>query len=68
MTLEVDLRTTLRLRKEIPSGTKVISESGIRSSQDVKLLREAGVDGILVGEILMRSSDPTSKIRELLAT
>ena len=66
MTLEVDLRTTLRLRKEIPSGTKVISESGIRSSQDVKLLREAGVDGILVGEVLMRSSNPTLKIRELL--
>jgi len=65
-TLEVDIKTTLRLRKEIPSGTKVISESGIRNSQDVKLLREAGVDGILVGEILMRSSDPTSKIRELL--
>lgn len=65
-TLEVDLKTTLRLKKEIPSTTKVISESGIRSSQDVRLLREAGVDGILVGETLMRSSDPTSKIKELL--
>jgi indole-3-glycerol phosphate synthase len=65
-TLEVDLRTTLRLRKEISSKSKVISESGIRSSQDVRLLREAGVDGILVGEILMRSSDPASTIRELL--
>lgn len=65
-TLEVDLKTTLRLKKEIPSGMKVISESGIRSAQDVRLLREAGVDGILVGEILMRSSDPTSKITELL--
>jgi len=65
-TLEVDLRITFRLMKEIPSGTKVISESGIRSPQDVKLLREAGVDGILVGEVLMRTSDPASKIRELL--
>lgn len=64
--MEVDLKTTLRLKKEIPSGMKVISESGIRSSQDVRLLREAGVDGILVGEILMRSSDATSKIKELL--
>jgi len=45
----------------------VISESGIKSSEDVKFLREAGVDGILVGEILMRSSDPASKIRELLS-
>ena len=65
-TLEVDIKTTFRLKKEIPHGMKVISESGIRSSQDVRLLREAEVDGILVGEVLMRSSDPTSKIRELL--
>ena len=67
-TFEVDIRTSLRLKREIPPGTKVISESGIKSSEDVKLLREAGVDGILVGEILMRSSDPASKIRELLGT
>jgi indole-3-glycerol phosphate synthase len=65
-TFEVDLRTTLRLKKEIPSTVKVISESGIKSPQDVRLLKEAGVHGILVGEILMRSSDPASKIRELL--
>ncbi len=65
-TLEVDLRTTLRLKKEIPSGMKVISESGIKSSEDVRLLREAGVNGILVGEILMRTSDPASKIKDLL--
>ncbi len=63
---EVDLMTTFRLREKIPMTTKVISESGIKSSQDVQRLREAGVDGILVGEILMRSSDPASKIRELL--
>ncbi len=65
-TFGVDLKTTLRLKRRIPPRTKVISESGIKSSQDVRLLREAGVDGILVGEILMRSSDPTLKIRELL--
>jgi len=65
-TFNVDLRTTLSLKKQIPSGTRVISESGIKGSQDVRLLREAGIDGILVGEILMRSSDPASKIRELL--
>ncbi len=65
-TFEVDLRTTLRLRKQIPSTVKVISESGIRNSQDVRLLREAGVHGILVGEVLMRSPDPAAKIKELL--
>jgi len=65
-TFEVDLATTLRLRREIPSETIVISESGIKSPEDVKLLQKAGVKGILVGEILMRSPDPGSKIRELL--
>jgi indole-3-glycerol phosphate synthase len=65
-TFEVDLATTLRLRRAIPPGPSVISESGIRSSDDVKLLREAGIDGILVGETLMRSPDPAAKIRELL--
>ena len=65
-TFEVDLETTIRLRKEIPSSVKVISESGIKSCQDVRLLREAGVSGILVGETLMRSAAPALKIKELL--
>jgi indole-3-glycerol phosphate synthase len=65
-TFEVDLKTTHRLIKEISSRAKVISESGIKSSEDVKFLRKIGVDGILVGETLMRSSDSASKIRELL--
>jgi len=65
-TFEVDSRTTLRLKREIPPTTGVISESGIKSSKEVKILREAGVNGILVGEVLMRSPDPASKIRELL--
>ena len=66
-TFEVDLMTTFRLRTEIPPGMKVISESGIRNAEDVRRLGEVGVDGILVGEILMRASDPASKIRELLS-
>ncbi len=66
-TFEVDLGTTLRLKRAIPSNTSVISESGIKNPGDVRLLREAGIDGILVGETLMRSPDPAQKIRELLA-
>ncbi len=66
-TFEVDLGTTLRLRRKIPEGTKVISESGIRGLDEVRLLKEAGVDGILVGEMLMRAKDPSAKIKELLS-
>jgi indole-3-glycerol phosphate synthase len=66
-TFGVDLNTSLNLKRQIPSATKVISESGIRDSRDVRLLREAGIDGILVGETLMRSQDPAAKIKELLS-
>lgn len=66
-TFEVDLGTTLRLKRAIPSNTSVISESGIKNPDDVRLLRAAGIDGILVGETLVRSRDPAAKIRELLA-
>jgi indole-3-glycerol phosphate synthase len=64
--LEVDLSTTLRLMNQMPPGTPVISESGIRQRQDVEILQKAGVRGILVGEVLMRAENPGSKIGELL--
>ncbi len=65
-TLVVDLATTFRLMEKIPGGTTVISESGIKTRADVERLQKAGVQGILVGEALMRASDPAVKIRELL--
>lgn len=65
-TLEVNLETTDRLIGRVPRGMKVISESGIRDRRDVERLERAGVRGILVGEVLMRASDPASKIKELL--
>ncbi|MBZ0156394.1 MAG: indole-3-glycerol phosphate synthase TrpC [Alphaproteobacteria bacterium] len=65
-TLEIDLSTTLRLRKEIPPGKIVVSESGIRTRSDVERLREAGVDTLLVGTSLMQSEDIGRKIDELL--
>lgn len=65
-TMQVDMSTTLRLRHMIPEGIIVVSESGIRSRDDVRMLEDAGVDAILVGESLMRSKEPTAKIRELL--
>lgn len=65
-TLEVNLENTFRLLKKIPSGTMVISESGIKNGKDVKRLQNAGVKGALIGEVLMRDPDPVAKIRELL--
>ena len=65
-TLEVDLETTFRLIKRVRQGATIISESGIRNRKEVERLQEAGVRGILVGEVLMRAGDPARKIQELL--
>jgi len=65
-TFEVDLGTTLRLRKLVPNSCVVVSESGIESREHVKVLEDAGVDAILVGEALIRSDDPRAKAKELL--
>lgn len=57
---------TLELCPRIPHDCLIVSESGIRSREDVSKLAEAGVGGILVGETLMRSESIGTKIRELL--
>ncbi len=48
------------------SERKLVAESGVRTKEDVKRLQELGFDGILIGETLMRSSNPTSLLKELL--
>jgi len=56
-TFHVDLQTSIRLRKLIPDDIIFVSESGISSRADVELLEENGVDAVLIGESLMRSTD-----------
>jgi len=65
-TLRVDLGTTLRLHKKIPSGKIIISESGIKGYKDIKLLKKCGINAILVGESLLRSKNIGEKIKELV--
>lgn len=61
----VDTGNSRRLRKMIPSGTVFVSESGIKNAGDVALLREAGVDAVLIGEALMKAADKKQMLREL---
>lgn len=61
----VDMNTTVRLRSLIPNDRLVISESGIRSPQDLIPLQGIGIDGILVGEMFMRSKRIVQDVREL---
>ncbi|MBT4511893.1 MAG: indole-3-glycerol phosphate synthase TrpC [Chloroflexi bacterium] len=62
----VSLETTLELRSLIPNDKIVVSESGIHTRDDVKKLEQSGVNAILVGEALVKSADPSLKIRELI--
>ncbi len=66
-TLNIDINTTLELKKEIPSNKVIISESGIKTKDDVKRLDEAGIHAILVGTTFMEAEDIVIKIRELMA-
>lgn len=56
-TFEVNLDTTVNLRALIPHGVTVISESGIKNRDDIERLAASGVNGFLIGETLMRSSN-----------
>lgn len=54
----VDMNTCLGLRKEIPADKICVAESGIRTEGDIRRLKEAEFNGVLIGETLMRSGDP----------
>ncbi len=64
----VELARTETLMHEVPQGVITVSESGIHSSEQVRRLRECGVNAVLVGESLMRSPDPAAALRALSAT
>ena len=64
-TFEVDLNTTEELAPEIPSDCLGISESGVRTQEDVKRVVDQGIHCLLVGETLMRDGDPAAALRKL---
>ncbi len=66
-TFEVSLETSLRLAEHIPPQVLAVSESGIRTPEDVGRLAAAGYRAFLVGESLMRSADPGAALGALLA-
>jgi indole-3-glycerol phosphate synthase len=65
-TLEVNLETSFRLRPEIPAGCIAVSESGIKTLEDLRRLAEAGYHAALIGEKLMTAADPGRALREML--
>jgi indole-3-glycerol phosphate synthase len=65
-TFEVDLQTTLGLAPLVPEGCITVSESGISSAGDIRLLKKCRVNAVLVGTSLMKSDDIRLKTRELV--
>jgi len=66
-TFEVTLETSLELAEHMPKGALLVSESGIHTSADIAKLRAAGYSAFLVGEHLMKSTDPSDALRALVA-
>ena len=61
----VDTDNSCRLRELIPPNVLFVSESGVRTAEDVSALRKIGADAVLIGETLMRASDKRAKLAEL---
>ena len=58
-TFEVDLGVTERLSEEVPDGIVLVSESGIKTAEDLARIKACGVDAVLIGEALMRAQAGT---------
>ena len=61
----VDTDNSRRLRRLIPKDVVFVSESGVKTPEDVQLLREVGADAVLIGETLMRAADKKQILNEL---
>lgn len=61
----VDITTCTRLRSLVPKDILFVGESGIKTNKDIENLRNAGVNGVLIGETLMRSDDKKLALVEL---
>jgi indole-3-glycerol phosphate synthase len=65
-TLEVDVRASEDLIREMPAGVVAVSESGLKTAADLERLRMMGYRAFLVGERLMMAEDPGRELRRVL--
>lgn len=61
----MDLSNSANLRSLVPNNVVFVSESGVKSHEDIERLAAIGVDAVLVGESLMRAADKTAMLHEL---
>jgi indole-3-glycerol phosphate synthase len=65
-TFAVSLDTSIELARAAPSNLLLISESGLHARADLLRLKEAGYQGFLIGESLMRANDPAAALKTLI--
>ena len=63
----VDLKNTEKLMKYIPSGNIIVSESGIKTPEDILYLKSIGVNAVLIGETFMRNIEDIQKVQEFIS-
>ena len=61
----VDIQNSIRLRKLIPKEIVFVSESGMKTPEDIKRLRDNETDAVLIGETFMRSPDKKKMLEDL---
>lgn len=61
----VDIHNSIRLRELVPKEVLFVSESGMKTREDIRRLEENGTDAVLIGETFMRSIDKAGMLRQL---
>lgn len=61
----VDTQNSSKLRNSVPEDVIFVSESGVKTKEDIQALREIGTNAVLIGETLMRAEDKKAKLNEL---
>lgn len=65
-TFKTDLQTSIKAYDALPDHMVKVAESGIRTPEDVRLLKEKGFQGFLIGEMFMKTAEPWSELQKLV--
>ena len=65
-TFEVNLDTSINLSKFIPEGKLVISESGMGTAEDLRMLKNHGIEIFLIGETFIKADDPGKALSKMI--
>ena len=65
-TFDVSLKTTENIRRYLPEGVVTVSESGIKTPEDILYLRSLGIDAVLIGETFMRYLNDDKSIEDFI--